>query len=321
MASPENYRRPKDLERLAASWPRKALWAAETVGWEGYWGSFKALRPERASDFGATILGAASPLLSANRTARRNIALAFPDASEAERERIRKGTWRELGRIAGELPHLDTLTKLNPDAPIKVIGSDILHTLRERGHGAVFICIHKSNWELMPSVILAHGIPFDITYRAVNNPHIDAALLNARRASGVQEALPKGAGTPALFRALKAGRSIGLMNDQKFNQGLPSPLFGHDAMTAPGPTRLAQRFGVPLIPMAIRRTAPQRFEAEIFDPLPVPDASEGEAGLQKTLRRINTWVERQIQRDPDQWFWVHRRWPKEAWAKAGVLDA
>ena len=320
MSAPEGYRRPQDLSRLATPL-RRAQWAFENLGWGAYWRIFRGMRPERASDAGAALFQRLSPLLSADRTARRNIALAFPEASDGDREAIRKGCWRNVGHIAGELPHLDSLAMVRADAPITVIGAERLHTVRESGRGAVFIAIHKANWELLPSVVLAHGVPFDITYRSINNPHIDLQVLLARRAGGVKEALPKGAGTPALFRALIANRSIGLMNDQKFNQGLPTPLFGHDAMTAPGPTRLAQRFGVPLIPMAVRRVGPLQFEAEFFEPIAVPDTREGEAGLMRALGDINAWVEAQVRRDPEQWFWVHRRWPKEAWAKAGVLDA
>jgi len=36
--------------------------------------------------------------------------------------------------------------------------------------------------------------------------------------------------------------------------------------------------------------------------------------------RINQWVEARIREAPEQWFWMHNRWPKEAWVKAGVLE-
>ena len=31
------------------------------------------------------------------------------------------------------------------------------------------------------------------------------------------------------------------------------------------------------------------------------------------------FVEERIREAPDQWFWMHHRWPKEAWVEAGVM--
>ena len=36
-------------------------------------------------------------------------------------------------------------------------------------------------------------------------------------------------------------------------------------------------------------------------------------------RRVNAFIEAQVRAEPGQWFWQHRRWPKEAWREAGVL--
>jgi Kdo2-lipid IVA lauroyltransferase/acyltransferase len=122
-----------------------------------------------------------------------------------------------------------------------------------------------------------------------------------------------------LMRALSRGAPIALMNDQKFREGLAVPLFGHDAMTAPGPTRLAMKYGVPLVPVSTERTGPARFRIVFHQPF-LPEATGDEArDVEATLKRINAFMEDTIRETPGQWFWQHRRWPKEAWAKAGVM--
>jgi len=53
--------------------------------------------------------------------------------------------------------------------------------------------------------------------------------------------------------------------------------------------------------------------------MPDRDPDEDKA-IYNTVLRINQWVEDRIREAPDQWFWMHNRWPKEAWLKAGVYD-
>ena len=35
--------------------------------------------------------------------------------------------------------------------------------------------------------------------------------------------------------------------------------------------------------------------------------------------RVNQFMEARVREAPGQWFWSHRRWPKEAWTQAGVM--
>lgn len=122
------------------------------------------------------------------------------------------------------------------------------------------------------------------------------------------------------MRALSRGQPVALMNDQKFNQGIAVPFFGHDAMTAPGPTRLAMKFKAPLVPFSCKRIGPARYRVTVHEPF-MPDTNPDEdKAIYNTVLRINQWVETCIRDAPDQWFWMHHRWPKEAWAKAGVME-
>ena len=157
-----------------------------------------------------------------------------------------------------------------------------------------------------------------ITYRPANNPHIDQRIARAR--STYTDALtPKGAGTRDLVRALARGLPVGLMNDQKFNQGISVPLFGHEAMTAPGPTRFALKFKAPIVPISCYRTGPARYRVTIHEPFhPIPDADDNKA-IYASVLRINQFLESIIREAPEQWFWMHNRWPKEEWVKAGVM--
>lgn len=289
------------------------------LGWGAYLNLFGAMPIETASRRCAGLVKAIGPLTSAHSTAIRNLRLAFPNETEAWRQDVRRAMWDGIGRVAGEFPHLHEINAYEPGGRIEVTGVERLDAVKASGHGAVFISGHFANWELMAAAIVQRGVPCQVTYRPANNPIIDADIIRIRSHYGAKMQAAKGKeGGMGLLRALKAGETIALMNDQKYNEGVAAPLFGYDCMTADGPTRLALRFNVPLIPVSIKRRPGARYHVTVHDPIPLDDTAHQETEIPAAVRRINAFMEARIKEAPQDWFWVHRRWPKEAWTAAGV---
>ena len=315
-----DYIRPKDIDNRSTFWQR-FVWRVEAIAWDViYWYPMKWLGIDRASTFLGWLVSRIGPLLSQHKTAVRNLRLAFPDWSEAEVQRVARAAWRNVGATAGELPHLPKLDPYVEGSRTTVINPEGLDAVRESGRGAVLVSGHFSNWEAMGSVICNRPVDCVVTYRALNNPHIDKRISELRRKNGVQVLAPKGLATRDLMRALKAGRAVGLMNDQKFNQGIDVGFFGHGAMTAPGPSRLAVKYDVPVVPMITERTGPGRFRVEVFEPLLRNPDLDDEAATVDLTHRITAFIEYHVRANPEQWFWMHRRWPKSAWQAAGVME-
>jgi KDO2-lipid IV(A) lauroyltransferase len=314
----KRYIRPADIDNRA-NFGQRAMWGVESFFWDSvYWFPLKALSIERASNIGASVLRRVGPLTSAHRTMMRNLRLAMPKSGEKELKEIADGTWATLGHIAGEMPHLGQMHPYD-GGRIEVVNVERLDAIRESGKPAVFFAGHVGNWEHLSPAIVNRGIDCHITYRMLNNPHIDKRISEARFSSGISKLTPKGAGTRDLMRALGNGQSVALMNDQKFNQGISVPFFGYDAMTAPGPTRLAMKFDAQMQPMSTLRTGPGRYRVTVYEPFKPEAGSDEKTAIYNTVLRINRFVEDRIREAPDQWFWMHRRWPKEAWVKAGVM--
>jgi KDO2-lipid IV(A) lauroyltransferase len=289
----------------------------EAAGFDAYLGLFSAMRLARASRFGAAAARTIGPLTSAHTTALRNLRMAYPGESEAWRLEVARAMWNEFGRAFGEFPHMHEFRTPERLADIEVVGAERYHEAAKTG--AVFIAGHFSNWEIMAIALVESGIKCHVTYRPANNPIIDRRINDARLRYGVHLQSAKGReGGMGLLRALVRKETVVLMNDQKYNEGVAAPLFGYDCMTADGPTRLAMRFRLPLIPFSLRRLAGLRFRSTVHEAIPI-DYDGGEAAVADTVRRINQFVEARVREAPEQWFWVHRRWPKEAWRRAGVL--
>jgi Kdo2-lipid IVA lauroyltransferase/acyltransferase len=313
------YVRPGDIDNRSTL-AQRLMWRLEAFGWDwAYWKPLAGMSLEKASNAGAALMSRLGPLSSAHRTMVRNLRMAFPDWSERERTETAMGAWRTFGRLAGEMPHLSKMRPYVENSRVEVIGAEHLDALRNSRQPAVLFSGHFANWEVMASAICNRPLDCQITYRATNNPHIDKRISAARLAYGVQVLTPKGVGTRDLMRALSRGQCVALMNDQKFNQGIPVPFFGYDAMTAPGPTRLALKYRAPMLPVSTLRTGPGRYRVTFHEPF-IPEVLADEAAtILANVVRINAFLEARIREAPDQWFWMHNRWPKEAWVSAGVI--
>jgi KDO2-lipid IV(A) lauroyltransferase len=318
---PGKYIRPKDLDNAQrTTLSARIQWRLESLAWDIlYWYPMKAMPLSWASNAGAAILKALGPLTSQNRTMTRNLRMCFPDWTDKQVKKVAKGTWETLGRTVGEMPHLKRIQPYVPGTRIEVVGLEHVEAVKASGKPAVFIGLHMANWELISATICRKFPDAHITYRAVNNPHIDKRIVMTRLSAGITSLTPKGAGTRDLMRALANKQCIGLMNDQKFNQGVSVPFFGHEAMTAPGATRMARRYGVPLFPIAVKRIGIARYRVTFHEPFMPDDSADETTAIYNTVLRINQWAESCIRDAPDQWFWMHHRWPKEAWRKAGVV--
>ncbi|MEM6535258.1 MAG: lysophospholipid acyltransferase family protein [Pseudomonadota bacterium] len=313
------YIRPKDIDNRS-TFRQRLVWRLETLAWDViYWAPMKALGPDRASNFGGWLFKKIGPLLSQHKTVRRNLKLAFPEKSDAEREKIALESWESVGRTAGEMPHLPKIHPYKSDR-VEVIGAEYCDQIENAPHGAVFVSGHFANWEIMSAAVVCRPVDCLMTYRALNNPHIDRRINKLRHEYGTGTLTPKGLGTRELMRGLSAGRSAGLMNDQKFNEGLPIAFFGHEAMTAPGPSRLALKYNVPIVTVVTRRVGPARFQVVVSPPMDPNPTGDNEADVKRLVTKITAFIEDEVRKTPGQWFWQHRRWPKEAWREAGIID-
>lgn len=301
---------------MTASWQQKLGWRAEALGWDTYEGLFRSMGIDRASDAGSALLRRIGPMASVQNVARVNMRRAFPQASAPEIERLLTRMWDSFGRFLGENPNMAAMAPPHGRERIEIRGEEGVLKLTREGKPYVLISGHFSNWEVMGAVISDLKLNCNVTYRHANNPIIDRRILSTRADYGLTLMTAKGgAGAKELLKALSEGTAVALMNDQKMNDGIAAPFFGHETMTAPGPTRLAMRAGVPIVPMVVRRTEGAHFRVTFYDPIEQSQADDKTEAVRETVTNINRWVEDRIREAPEQWFWVHRRWDKSIYRK------
>jgi KDO2-lipid IV(A) lauroyltransferase len=293
---------------------QKLLWRLEVVAYDAFAGAMRLLPVDVASDFGAWLFGALGPHTSADRTVERNLRIAFPEAADVEIARLKKAQWDEAGRFFAEFPIVDRIVR--DPSRVEVVNRERLLAVAAGQGPVVLISGHFSNFEIMAAAIVQANVPARVTYRAANNPLFDQRVRESRARYGVKLFAPKGSdGTREMMRAFQRGESVALLNDQKFNGGVAAPFFGVTAHTAPGPATFALKFGIPLLPMSVQRVKKARFRVIVHEPMTLENTGDRAADVEAGVRRINAFMEERVRERPTEWFWVHKRWPKEMYKR------
>jgi Kdo2-lipid IVA lauroyltransferase/acyltransferase len=293
-------------------------WRLEVAGYDLFSAVLRLAPIDAVSAVGGTLFRALGPLTGAHRTADLSLRLAFPDMAKGRRDQVLAAQWDNFGRYIFEFPLTD---RLRPErGRVEVVGGERLAAIAASGVPAVFISGHFSNFEVMPAVIVAAGIRCNMTYRAANNPYVDARIIQSRRRYGVSLFAPKGGdGARELLAAMADRRSVAMMNDQRYDAGVAGPFFGRAVMTNPAAVRLALRFGAPIQPMSIERLEGARFRCVVHEPIVVADTGERTADIEAGVAQINAFIEARVRERPGEWWWLHRRWPASDYADAESL--
>lgn len=272
----------------------------------------RALGPVAASNLGGAVARTVGPLLPVSRVANRNLRAAMPELDAAARRRVVRGMWDNLGRTACELPHVGGLRR-TPEGPGFEIGDEsALRWLQAHRGALILVSAHLANWEVLPAATVAEGVPMGSFYRAASNPLVDRIIVDLRRgaAGGDVPMFAKGAlGAKQAYGHLAGGGRLGILMDQKLNDGIEASFFGLPAMTAPAAAALALRFDCPVVPAYAVRLGPARFRIVCEPPLPRPATGDRRADTVELTQRINDRLEAWVRQQPAEWLWVHRRWP------------
>lgn len=253
------------------------------------------------------------PLLPRSKIGMINLRGAFPEKSEAELRQILRLSWDNLGRMVAEYIFLDRLMDINVEdlskGRVEYSNGEIFQRLRDDEKPALIFAAHLGNWELLPVCAGRFGLNVQALFRAPNNPYIAKKLADAR--GQVMEGLvPSGSGAAyRLSQCLSDGDHVGLLVDQKFYSGVMVPFFGRDVSTNPLLAKLLRAHECPLHGARTIRLPNGRFRLEITEEIKVPRDENGDVDIQRTMAKVTSVVEEWVREYPEQWLWVHKRWP------------
>lgn len=190
----------------------------------------------------------------------------------------------------------------------------------EGGRPLVIVGMHYAAIEL-PVVYVSHllGHAVMAPMETVADPALQRWFIESRRRVGV-DVIPLAGARRPMLRSLKAGRSVGMVNDRDITHtGVPMPFFGHDAPVSPGPALLAVEADAPVYMGSARRRRDRTYAGRIWL-VPTPEEGTRKERMLELTRRIALGFEDILADGPEQWWGAfHPIWPDLAVGPDGQL--
>lgn len=307
---PKYYLIPK---RTARSLPRleKAFLWIEALLFRLVFALMRLLPLEWASRLLGFLFRLLGPFSGKTPKMRANLAIAFPEMSDAEQDKTVRDIFSHLGTSVAELLHMPQIWEQWEERIEYEVDPEALPFL-ENGPAGVYVTAHVGAWQVAPiPLIRTHfQAPMAMVYAPEGNPHLHDLFYPLREAIGVKVIASK-SGVRPLMKELANGTSLALAVDTRLASGKLIPFFGIETLTNTTPARLALRSGGPLVPVLSQRIAPGRFKVHVQKPIRprTPDASIDDAAIDMTAQ-VNHSFEEWIRATPGQWLCLKRRWPK-----------
>jgi KDO2-lipid IV(A) lauroyltransferase len=264
-----------------------------------------------ARSIGASIGAIAYHLLGRLRsTGRSNLALAYPEKSQAERETILRGVYRSLGWEMAEFCQMSRYTPEQAGKFIRYEGLENYLAARSQGKGVLVLTGHLGAWELSSFYHSLVGYPMSLVIRRLDNPLVDAFVNRIRCLHG-NRVIHKDDFARGLLTAMHNGDTVGILMDTNMTppQGVFVPFFGVEACTATALARVALKSGAAVVPgFLVWHEQEGRYVLHFGAPLELIRSADPQADIVANTALFTAVTESYIRQYPDQWLWVHRRW-------------
>lgn len=242
---------------------------------------------------------------SRRRVVLTNLRLCFPALPEAERVRLAKRVVVAVIRSMLERGIIWWSSPARIRRLVEMRGLDKLQALREAGHEIIILLPHFVGLD-MAGTRLNLEIDLVTMYSAQNDKLLEKMLLHGRTRFGKQVLVSRQEGVRAAVKAMRGGIPMGILPDMDFGpkESVFVPFFGVQAATIPAVPRIARLAKATVIPLVVRQKPWGRgYLAEFCEPW----ANYPSEDVVADTARMNAFIEAEVAKQPDQYYWVHKR--------------
>ncbi len=240
---------------------------------------------------------------------RENLQNSFPEKSVKELRAIERNFYRQFAQIVVEVVKLRTMSfiELRRRCQYSPESVDLLDSYYDHGKSVMIAMGHVGNWEWAGASYPLYNKHRVLTaYRPLKSKITNAETLTMRQRTGNTLATMKNL-PMEMFKLRKEIMATALIADQTppAQNAFWINFLHQDTPFFKGTEVLSQKFNLPLIWGGVRRVKRGYYQInmELITDNP---RSHSEPGA--ITRLFASYLERDIQNQPESWLWSHRRW-------------
>ena len=239
-----------------------------------------------------------------------NLSHAFPELSASTRRRLQRQMWEHLFVLVLEVANTPRkIHETNWRDYVELKHEDHLVRLLFENRPLLIVTGHLGNFEVGGYVLGILGFPTYTVARTLDNLYLDRFVNQFRGRTG-QHIIPKNGGAEQIEKVLSRNGTMSFLADQYAGpKGCWVDFFGRPASAYKAIALLALQYNaVMAVSAATRKDKPMRFHLHNYA-MADPQAIDSNLG---TVRDLTQWyttrLEELIQLNPNQYWWLHRRW-------------
>ncbi|MBB1086915.1 LpxL/LpxP family Kdo(2)-lipid IV(A) lauroyl/palmitoleoyl acyltransferase [Lysobacter sp. SG-8] len=238
------------------------------------------------------------------RAAAANLALCFPEMPEADRARLLRESFRDLGIGFLEFARAWWGSAAPMRRTVRIEGVEQVEALRAGGRGVLLVSGHFMTLEICGR-LMCDRLPLAGMYRRYRSPVMEWAVRRGRQRYAT--AMFANEEVRPAIRHLKQGGILWYAPDQDMHgkDTVFVPFFGVPAATITATHQFARMSGCAVVPFFHRREGAD-YVLRLGAPLagvPSPDPVADTAC-------VNAAIEAMVREAPSQYLWIHRRFKR-----------
>jgi KDO2-lipid IV(A) lauroyltransferase len=275
---------------------------------------FLRILPEKGQQATGAFLGrfAFRILKKRRKVAISNILRVFKHYDEREAYGVARRCFEKLGINFAETLLLHYIPREEYGLRFEIENIEYVDEALKLNKGVIALVFHYSNWEIMGVAARFLKNPIIVLARPLKRHRLIDNFMNRMRASTGVTVIPNVNTSKDVIRYLKENNIIAILGDQreKRSKGVYVDFFGEPVPTTRGIATIGMKTGTPVLPFYYVRKGFLRYVIRCNKPLEMERKGNIEELIRKNTRKINAFLEEIILENPDEWFWVHRRWER-----------